>query len=172
MTDDTFTYDGVELDIEDTLRAIELVTDDDGNTENNTAIVGDVAIIGDTFSDGDATVAHADNVSEAANGNVYDIEGPQTFTTVSMLRDSAEDARGPNFIDYLEEQPFVYTANDVRADGDLLGGYDAVIHYEDDTPEFKSSEISGLADDENVSLGGVEADGNTIELGVNDVRDA
>lgn len=180
MTDDTFTYDGVELNAENTLRAIELVTEDDSDvTSDNTAIVGDVALDGDGFADGDVTVTRIEDGTEIVNGSIEEIEGPSTFTSVGFLREEANEVLREAFTEYVGDIDGPYDCNEVRDADDAafehsMEEYDAVLHYQDGSyPQFRENEIRGLVDDEGVEVGRIKSktESGVIEIGLNDVRE-
>lgn len=170
MSDTTLTFDGIEFDAESIIDAInENLTDDhdayEGENTTGLTITDDYVIVGDGCDDPDATVACIETEESVV-------------VSLTTLREEAEEKieEENEFKNYLREHRYVYEANDVVDPDDTpVGTCDAVIKHDRSTstrdPELVNAEVNGIENDENLSFGPIQADGEgVLYVGIKDER--
>lgn len=105
---ETIEVDGVELDIEDTLEAIEEIEGEYGYTYGNRAIVGSVMAEGDGFSDGDTYFYNVSDLEKVTEDEVEAVD--KAYQSISTVKDIVDGAQP--FKDFVEENFSVEVLDD------------------------------------------------------------
>lgn len=168
MSDNTITFHDIEFEAEALYRAIqENLTEDDtahrGWNTTGLTITDEVVIMGDDCCDPDAHVA--------------DIESGESFyDDLVTIRDEIERTMETPFTEYLNDQHYVYDANEVvEPDDTPIVSANAVVKHDTTDEmghaELAHTEVKGANDDENVEFSEIAAEGDVLYVGFTDKRD-
>lgn len=163
MADNTAEIGNVEVDADDLEAALGAAIDKGGNvnrSEGGYAISGEAAVCGDPFPDSDLRVAHINDVEGLSQRGLY--ADVQEYTNVEEVRAAIADAES-NKVGYVAD--LVWEANEVEESATLSDVTVSCGH-------ISHTEMERLEEDDAISFGRVDTDGNNVSVHVSVEEDA